>query len=274
MATSGTARDTLRIVEQRGYTAPLGARVDLSAAIEAAFDQTLLYLPEEAGRLELPPATGAAPRCVVTAEGTTQAIHRRYRAGAADLLALNFASAKNPGGGFLGGARAQEEDVCRASALQPYLLLQPRYYEANRACGTMLYTDHMIYTRGVPFFREEDLALCERPSICSILTAPAPNAGQHLRQGGGRRPLRDCLQRRARMVLEVCAHQGHRDLILGAWGCGVFKNDPAEVAGIFHELLLGGSFAGRFDHVTFAIYDRTPRNEVLRAFEAVFGEAI
>lgn len=272
MATSGTARDTLRIVEHRGYTAPSGARVDLSAAIEAAFDQTLLYLPEEAGRLDLPPPRGAAPpRVEVTAEGTTSAIHRRWRAGARDLLALNFASAKNPGGGFLGGARAQEEDVCRASALQPCLLLQPRYYEANRACGTMLYTDHMIHTRGVPFFREEDLTLCEQPALCSVLTAPAPNAGQHLRQGGSRRALRDCLQRRARMLLEVCAHQGHRDLILGAWGCGVFQNDPAEVATTFRDLLHHPDFSGRFDLATFAIYDRTPRQEVLRGFQAVFA---
>ena len=62
------------------------------------------------------------------------------------VLALNFASAKNPGGGFLSGAQAQEESLARASGLYLTLLQQPHYYEANRVCQTLLYTDHAIHS--------------------------------------------------------------------------------------------------------------------------------
>ncbi len=277
MSTSGTAKETLRIVEQRGYTAPSGRRVDLSDAIGRAFDNTLLYTPEEAGALILPPLPpgpplpSGPPRCSVTPETTTAAARRLCAAGARDLLALNFASAKNPGGGFLGGAKAQEEDLARASALYPCQLLQPAYYAANRACGTMLYTDHIIHTRDVPFFRDDRLALLDEPFLTSVLTAPAPNAGQHLRQGGSRASLHTALLRRGRMVLDICAHQQHRTLILGGWGCGVFQNDPQEVAEMFHHWLHHPDFSGYFDEVVFAIYDRTAKREVISRFEQVFS---
>lgn len=74
-------------------------------------------------------------------------------------------------------------------------------------------------------------------------------------------------------MLEVAAVRGYRRLVLGAWGCGVFRNDPARVAGVFRALLLdGGRFAGHFEQIVFGILDRGPGSATRSAFDQVFGE--
>jgi len=69
---------------------------------------------------------------------------------------LNFASAKNPGGGFLGGGSAQEESLARSSGLFPCINQMQQMYETNRAYRSCLYTDHMIYSPRVPVFRDDE----------------------------------------------------------------------------------------------------------------------
>ncbi|MEW2042782.1 TIGR02452 family protein, partial [Streptomyces sp. NPDC005534] len=76
---------------------------------------------------------------------------------------------------------------------------------------------------------------------------------------------------RAERVLETAAAHGYRRLVLGAWGCGVFQNDPAEVAGAFHGLLVRGRFDGHFEHVVFGVLDRTADRTTHRAFEQAFA---
>jgi uncharacterized protein (TIGR02452 family) len=69
----------------------------------------------------------------------------------------------------------------------------------------------------------------------------------------------------------VAVAQGYRRLVLGAWGCGVFQNDPAQVAGAFRTLLgPGGRFSGAFEHVVFGVLDRTRDAVVRAAFERTF----
>ena len=55
-------------------------------------------------------------------------------------------------------------------------------------------------------------------------------------------------------------------IILGAFGCGVFKNNPYTVAQIFNELLKKEGFEKYFEHITFAIYDKSRTKEVSTAF--------
>jgi uncharacterized protein (TIGR02452 family) len=187
----------------------------------------------------------------VTSESTAQAARRLVETEGLRTLALNFASAKNPGGGFLGGAKAQEEDLARCSALYPCLLTKREHYDENRACLSLIYTDHIIYSPDVPFFRDERLELVEAPFLVSILTAP--NAGEELRRDPRAGPrIRAALERRVAKVLLVAALEGQRSLVLGAWGCGVFCNDPAAVADIFASTLADPRFAGSFDRVVFA----------------------
>lgn len=273
MSLSGIATATLAIIDDGGYLAPSGARRELRDVIDAAVRDARLYTPAELTALLAQPGPGgAAPRVEVTAETTCAAARRLAATG--PVCALNFASAKNPGGGFLRGARAQEEDVARCSALYPTQLANRAYYDANRATASMLYTDHLIYSPRVPFFRDDRLDLLEEPYLCDVITSPAPNAGQALRRDAEAGPaIIETLDRRAAMVLAVAQARGARRLVLGAWGCGVFRNDPAAVAEVFGAHLASDRFVGAFDHVTFAIYDRSPGQTTLAAFQARFGGA-
>ena len=272
MSLSGVAKETLKICEAGEYVAPSGARVVIREAIARARAGTRLYRPDDA----IPPPaatsyTAAAPTIEVTAEKTGAAARRLCEEERRDdVVALNFASAKNPGGGFLGGAKAQEEDLARCSALYPCLLEAPEYYAVNRATSSMLYTDHVIHAPAVPFFRDESLALLEAPFLPSILTAPAPNAGEALRRDpGAGLEIRATLEARALRVLQIAAHHGHRALILGAWGCGVFRNDPHACAEAFAAAL--EALEGAFDRVVFAVYERGGDGPNLRAFRARFA---
>jgi uncharacterized protein (TIGR02452 family) len=260
-------------VERGSYRAPSGREVDVRTSIEAAIHGTRLFTPDELASLAPTPSDAPPPRIEVTPETTAAAAHRLVEAERErGVLALNFASAKNPGGGFLGGARAQEEDLARCSALYACQLTQRAYYDANRADGTMLYTDHLIWSPEVPFFRDERLDLLEAPFLVSILTAPAPNAGAASGRAEASR-VREVLEARAGKVLAVAAAQGHRVLVLGAWGCGVFRNDPRHVAEAFAGWLAHPRFRGAFDRVVFAVYDRGKGQPNLAAFRERFGVA-
>jgi len=261
MSLAAVAKETLAIVERGEYRAPSGKTVTIPA--KAAIGTTRLYVPEALERLVAERTPGTLPTKIEVTDETTARAARRIP----HSVLLNYASAKNPGGGFLGGAKAQEEDLARCSALYHCQLTQRAYYDANRGVTSMLYTDHLIYSRDVPFFRDEQLNLLEEPFLASVITSPAPNAGEALKRNPDARPaIKAALERRAAQVLAVAAQ--HQNVILGAWGCGVFRNDPAEVASVFHALL-EGPFRGVFSCVTFAIRDRS--GEKLQAFERTFG---
>lgn len=275
MSLSHSAKKVLDILEAGYYTAPSGAIRKIAAEQQAAVAGTVLYTPQEAQALLKAPkdCPNAAMRIEVTDESTQAAARRLVQDEAcADLVLLNFASAKNPGGGFLGGAKAQEEDLARSSGLYPCLLEQPAYYNANRAFDSLLYTDHMIYSPRVPWFRAGGKALLEQPFPASVITAPAPNAGEVLRRDPKAGPdIERSLRRRAGLVLAVARDRGHRNLLLGAWGCGVFRNDPVQVAGIFDETLREAHFEGCFERVVFAVYDKSRDQATLQAFQERFG---
>lgn len=266
------------------YTAPSGAVVALGEQVAAACQGTVSYTPEQSADLLAAwqarrGAARAATRIEVSAQSSMDAARRLAAArdandadGAAGSPAvLNFASARNPGGGYLGGARAQEEDLCRVSALYTTLLHAPDYYAAHRASRDVLYSHRVILSPRVPVFRDEHYALLEQPYEVCFLTSPAPNAGAARRDQ--RHLVPALLAERAARVLAVAAHHGQRRLVLGAWGCGVFRNDPAVVAAAFRDLLTGeGPFAGAFEHVVFAVLDRGAGRANLAAFRAAFAD--
>jgi uncharacterized protein (TIGR02452 family) len=204
---------------------------------------------------------------------TTLSAGRRLvdRFGPDRVAMLNFASAKNPGGGFLGGSQAQEESLARASALYPCLTGHMTYYDANRNSPSLLYTDHMIISPRVPVFRDDEDQLLEEPWEATIITSPAPNAGAIARNEPDQlESIEPTFRRRIEQVLSAAVVFEQAALVLGARGCGVFGNDPAMVARLFGEFLLsGGPFATAFEHVSFAVLDR--RGDTLAEFQKVFG---
>ncbi|MFF2195133.1 TIGR02452 family protein [Streptomyces sp. NPDC058157] len=264
------ARENALIVAAGGYRTRSGRWVSLTAGLAESKAGTRLYGPNQV--IPDGESVRGSLRTVVevTGESSTVAARRLAQApGAGTVAVLNFASARNPGGGYVRGAKAQEEALCRASALYETLLQAPEYYEVHRAGTSTFYTDRVIHSPGVPVFRDDRGDLLDTPFQAGFLTSPAPNAGTIRRQEPERAPeIPAALTRRAGRVLEVAALHGYRALVLGAWGCGVFRNDPAEVAEAFHSRLTT-RFAGTFAQVTFAILDRAPAPR--EAFTRVFA---
>ncbi|MDT9685074.1 TIGR02452 family protein [Streptomyces sp. TRM76323] len=266
----GIARETEEIVAAGRYRTPGGGEVRIAELVARALDGTALHGP---GPVPATPDTDRTTRVEVTGESSTEAARRLTAAAPGDPVAvLNFASARNPGGGYLNGAQAQAEALCRASALYATLLRAPGYYEHHRADRDPFYTDRVIHSPGVPVFRDDRGRLLDRPYTVGFLTSPAPNAGV-IRSRAPERAARipAALASRAERVLETAVAHGYHCLVLGAWGCGVFRNDPADVAGAFRALLTGeGRFAGHFDEVVFAVLDRTHEGRTAAAFRAAF----
>lgn len=263
------AKETVAICDAGHYVAPSGKRVEIAAAIQPAKEGTVLYSPENPPRPNAP--RPARPTTIEVVNETAFAALARLDGQGKHLGCLNFASAKNPGGGFLTGAQAQEEALARSSALYPCLLQAPQYYERNRANRSTIYLHQVIYSPQVPFFRDDEGTLLERPVLASVITAPAPNAGA-VRQNEPHNAaaIEPALRQRAELVLAAGLAHGIDCLVLGAWGCGVFRNDPKLVATVFADLLRPGKFAGAFEQVVFAVFDRSPDAATYQAFADVF----
>ncbi|MFI1651862.1 TIGR02452 family protein [Streptomyces avidinii] len=269
------ARENAQILAAGGYRTRSGRHVELAAALAEAKAGTRIYGPNRVIPGGQAVSGGRVTVVEVTGESSTVAARRLATATPTDpdpasVAVLNFASARNPGGGYVRGAKAQEEALCRASALYETLLEAPEYYEVHRAERSTFYTDRVIHSPGVPVFRDDRGGLLEAPFRVGFLTSPAPNAGTIRRQEPERvAEIPAALARRAELVLEVAAVHGYRRLVLGAWGCGVFRNDPEQVAEAFRGLL-AARFAGVFERVVFGILDPAPatREAFARAFAA------
>jgi uncharacterized protein (TIGR02452 family) len=270
------AATTLEVLERGAYTAPSGRTVSIAADLDQAVAHTRLYTPDDLENLSQGAQNNFVTTLEVTSETTLEAARRLSLERDDSVLCLNFASAKNPGGGFLGGAQAQEESLARSSGLYSTLVSQSKFYSFHRAQGDLLYSDHMIFSPDVPVFRDDSGAFLETPYRAAFITSPAPNAGAiATNQPDSLNRVSEVLHVRAGRILALAAHQSSRRLVLGAWGCGVFRNDPETVARAFAGWLTGnGSFSGAFEQVTFAVYDNSKDRATLEAFRRVFAEVI
>jgi uncharacterized protein (TIGR02452 family) len=265
------AEETVAILERGWYDHPEAGRVTIADDLARSVAATRLWTPDDSRAVldELTPARSAATtRIEVTSEASLAAARRL----AGPVGCLNFASAKNPGGGFLSGAEAQEESLARSSGLYRCLLEVPGFYDFHRSQRDLLYSDHMIFSPAVPVFRDERGGLLARPYPVSFVTAAAPNAGA-LGLGHPRAALLpEVLAARTAKVLTVFWASGLRCVVLGAWGCGVFRNSPEAVAAAFAEHLgPSGAFHARFERVVFAVLDRAPGTPTFRAFTSGLG---
>ena len=275
------AQETLDIIEQGWYENASGQRIEVRDDVNAAVEGTVLYAPDDFNEVyrlrnrllnDRPPRESETRFDIINA--TTLATARELvEIDANDpVVCLNFASAKNPGGGFLGGSQAQEESLARASALYPCINPQRQYYETNRRnSNNGIYTDHMIYSPNVPVFRDDEDELLDDYYRVAMITAPAVNAGAAMKKRVRRDVIEPTMRRRIQHVLSIAVAHNHTRLVLGAWGCGVFRNDPVAMAEWFvDELKHNPRLVNAFDHVVFAVLDRGNWGR-LEAFENAFA---
>jgi uncharacterized protein (TIGR02452 family) len=257
------AAETIEIVDRGGYRSRSGVWVEIARTVADAVAGSRLHLPDE----PLTPTGPSSPATIIEVTNeSTLAAARRLGAGTAALV---FASARNPGGGFRTGARAQEEDIARASALHACLEAQPAFYAHHRTDPDLRYSDRVIYAPQVPVFRDDAGRLLDEPYHMSMLVAAAPNLRAiQQNQPENAAAVPTLIDRRAMRVLQIAATHGHRRIVLGAWGCGVFGNDPRVVASAFANAL---NRIDHFDLVMFAVLDRAPETPTYAAFADFFG---
>lgn len=192
--------------------------------------------------------------CVVNADTVTAAL------AIGDACFLNFANESTPGGLYRRGARAQEEAVCQqipqlCSAL-----------EAVKETAYPLEPGTALLTLGLPVVRRGGtLELCASLGEVNIISAAMPcrDPGGDVEPGWG-----ETVALRIRAVLKAGLRSGKPNLVLGAFGCGMFGNPPVLVARIFEQQLSSAEFRGAFDAVVFAILEPSDRDGPDPNFEA------
>jgi uncharacterized protein (TIGR02452 family) len=275
------ANGTIAALEKGQYTAPDGTPVDIAASLATCVGGTQAYDSNELAQIRkqilAQPVHPLSTTFAVVNETTLQGCARLVASQQYQQIgALNFASAKHPGGGFLGGARAQEESLARSSALYFSLRQCKEHYDFHRTLGTCLYSDRMIYSPACPVLRDDAGNWLPRPYLVDFITSPAPNAGAVMRNEPDKRDrITPVLTERAGKILALAAYRQCDTLVLGAWGCGVFKNDPITVSAIFYDYLQPqGIFGQRFRHVLFSVYDTSRTQDIYNAFARRFADLV
>jgi uncharacterized protein (TIGR02452 family) len=232
-------------------------------------NQSYLLTPKSESILRVKKTTGRPPQVSMGTQSTTEAVRRLAHK---KPCALNFASATKPGGGFRRGATGQEEDLCLASSLGAALEEARDFYQLNSLCPSAVYLDMALLCTDVLFLRNEEMRPLEQPIHASIISCPAPN--RHAIQQ--EEPTSLCLvegalTRRAQLILNAAKLSGCQCLILGAWGCGIFGNDPHQVAAVFKEAIT--THAQTIPHIHFAIPDK-PKTTTWEIFSTTLSPLI
>jgi uncharacterized protein (TIGR02452 family) len=196
---------------------------------------------------------------------------------------LNFASATNPGGGVAHGSSAQEECLCRCSTL--YNCLNTRaiwdgFYTPHRKSGNPLHNDDIIFTPNVQVLKDDDYNVLPQPFAVDVITCAAPNLrpkpSNSYNPNEGEaidippQELFHLYIDRTQRIMEVAAYNNADVLILGAFGCGAFRNDPLLMARAFNCSLQ--HYLHHFHTVEFAVYCRPDKDTNYRTFKEIIQE--
>lgn len=261
------AEETLAILEKGSYT--LGANdVNIKERLTDSIENTKLYIETEG----FEKAKKQYETIIeVKNETTNQALEEFVANQRSNVACLNFASAKNPGGGFKGGSQAQEECIARSSGLYACVSPVDEYYLYHRGIKSCFYSDRTIYSPKVPFFRDNEDRLLAEPYFADIITSAAVNMGVVKQREKDRMDeVKLAMEKRIQHVLNIAAKNDVKNIVLGAWGCGVFMNDPVMVSKLFAENLTeGGAFENVFERITFAVLDRNNKG-IFSAFSDAF----
>jgi len=194
----------------------------------------------------------------VTDETTIGAVERLRKEYGKDkkICMLNFASAKDPGGLWASGSKAQEESLCYSSNLFWSLRKCLAVYQWNRAnLRRGLYTNNMIYSTDVTVIRDKDYNLLNEEDwyYVDCLSSAAPNRIATMKNGIDEREVQDAMLNRINRILQVARAKGVEVLVLGAFGCGVFRHSPSVVAELFKRELIDKLSRYDFEKVVFAV---------------------
>lgn len=203
------------------------------------------------------------PKITVIQKTTVEAILENS-GGSLKTDVLNFASFTKPGGGFLKGSIAQEESLCHASYLYEVLYgLNARtgvYKKNSLVKNNGLYKDVAIYSPDI-IFSDDPNSIGRK---CNVITCAAPNLTVALQKGVSASENYHALSKRIELVLSIPTSKTDV-LILGAWGCGVFGQNPFEVANIFRRYIKDGYCKAQ--HIIFAIPDGKTYNTFKKIME-------
>ena len=251
------AKETMKITRQ-GYYELNGMRIELP---KRKYDEVIAITPEQAdaarwsllGRKLSKNYPGNIYVWCISSFGAVACFDR--------FLVLNFANAFTPGGGFMNGAEAQEESLCRESTLYASLVTEKAVgmYEYNRSLNSPAASDYMLLSPEVCVFRASDTGkLLDKPYSASVLTVPAVNLNGYAHLPA-RQVIDELMYRRIENMLAVAIEYKYKNLILGAWGCGAFGHDARRVAAYFYNLLVTKGYRNYFDNICFAIPDDAPQ---------------
>ena len=220
----------------------------------------------EGTTIALPQPPYAEPAKVVVSKNRSFEAARPYAEQGLKTAVLNFASSTNPGGGVTSGSSAQEECLCRVSTLYPCLKdesMWNAFYAPHRKARNPLHNDDIIYTKDVIVFKDDDYQPLTQPFAVDVITCAAPTlreqtSNRYNPSDGDSAPditpeqLLALHERRGRQILSAAAANGAQVIILGAFGCGAFKNNPAIVAQAYANIL--PEYLHHFQTIEFAVY--------------------
>ncbi|KAH0791484.1 TIGR02452 family protein [Histomonas meleagridis] len=261
------AEETMNVIKNGCYTSPSGEVHMIKDQVEYSIHNSILYEPDQIS--QLPQCPNRAGVIQVTKESTFEACYRLIRKENRDnVTCLNFASGRKPGGGFLNGAQGQEEMLCRCSCLYSTQIIHQKMYQFNQANGSHLYSDYMIYSPNVVVFRKDNGEFLDDPYQVSIITAPAPNnTGRNTQE-----EVNNTMLVRCRKIIHRAIENRCKVLVLGAFGCGVFRNSPTRVALIFRQLLVDECLGKYFDLIVHPIFTKRDNDINYCGFEGVYKD--
>ena len=195
----------------------------------------------------------------VVTVGAFEAVVQTAGAAGGCPAVLDFASDSNPGGSWRSKQQGtQEEALCRASTLG--LKLEAHFAEAGGG-GYMPGKESCVYVPDVAIFWAKGSGWLVPAIPCAVVAAALRDVNGDV----------DALRRKVRSVLVTAAAHGHRRLVLGAWGCGAFGNDPALVAAAFRDEVRAAAARGDVEHVVFAMGDSGAGRRNAALFREAFG---
>lgn len=262
-------RETMKAAEDGCYFVD-EKEVKLPVSFEQ-IKEVKLYTPPQVSQLSEQDIPGNKPiQIMLRNQDTLEAafeLHQHRKENEKPVLILNFANPHRPGGGIRSKPGTQEEHLCVKTTVLCSLETDEAwpFYQTNLDCGTQAQTDTILISPNTMVIRNPDLSLREDPFPIAVMTVSAPIASRMEQEELPN--LENILRSRIRGMLRTAAAEGYTRLVLGAWGCGNFGNDPELVARLFHENL-----TGNFEEVTMAVFDNSEDQYRYSCFEKYFGK--